>query len=356
MDRTAPPSEHGQRGIVLIAVLWVVTLLAIVAASFMTETRTDTRLARNLVDVAEAEALADAGVFRAIQELLTPKSDGLLGPQIEELLKLSPEPAALRRRVERDLRSALGKTFFPVVERPFVKGWRWDGTVYAWTYGSGQVLVSIQDEDGKIDLNTAEDELLQNLFLSVGLDDDASAALVDAVADFRDEDDHHRHNGAEDRDYADAGLPYGAKDAPFEAVEELRRVIGMTRETYGHVAPALTVFSGRLGIDPRVAPREALLALPEAGADEIDAYLAARAEGIAKGEPELLGAEYQTESRQSIFTIRAEARTENGAVFVREAVVVPIGQRHDQLPNSEELFQFLAWKKGSRSSSYRPNE
>ena len=78
--------------------------------------------------------------------------------------------------------------------------------------------MSIQDEDGKIDLNAAPDELLRGLFVSAGLDEDAGAALVDAIVDFRDEDDLTRLNGAEDRDYADAGLPYGAKDAPFEAV------------------------------------------------------------------------------------------------------------------------------------------
>ena len=60
----------------------------------------------------------------------------------------------------------------------------------------------------------------------------SAAALVDAIVDFRDEDDLHCLQGAEDRDYADAGLPRGAKDAAFEAVEELQQVLGMTREIY----------------------------------------------------------------------------------------------------------------------------
>ena len=56
-------------------------------------------------------------------------------------------------------------------------------------------------------------------------------------------------------------------------------------------------------------------------------------------------------SRERMFTIRAEA--ESGAVFVREAVVELIGARHEALPNSQELFRFLAWKQGGRT---KPNE
>ena len=33
-------------------------------------------------------------------------------------------------------------------------------------------------------------------------------------------------NGAEDADYEAEGLPYGAKDGPFQSVEELRQVLG----------------------------------------------------------------------------------------------------------------------------------
>ncbi len=198
------------RGLALVTVLWVLVLLSLVAASFTRTIRTEINLTRNLIDNAEAEALADAGVYRAIHELLSPQSEGLLSPQIENLLTLSSEPAAARRRIERDLRSELGETFFPEAGDPFVDGWRTDGTVHVWSFGDGRVRLSIQDEDGKIDLNAAPDELLQGLFLSAGLDQDAAATLVDAIADFRDADDLHRLQGAEDQDYADAGLPWGA--------------------------------------------------------------------------------------------------------------------------------------------------
>ena len=50
-----------QRGLALVAVLWVLMLLSLVAASFMATTRTEINLTRNLIENAKAEALADAG-------------------------------------------------------------------------------------------------------------------------------------------------------------------------------------------------------------------------------------------------------------------------------------------------------
>lgn len=63
--------------------------------------------------------MADAGVYRAIHELLRPKSEGILSPQILDLLKLSADPAAAHRRVERELRQFgvnLGSTLKFIVE------------------------------------------------------------------------------------------------------------------------------------------------------------------------------------------------------------------------------------------------
>ncbi len=55
-----------QRGLALVTVLWVLMLLSLVAASFMATTRTEINLTRNLIENAKAEALADAGVYRAV--------------------------------------------------------------------------------------------------------------------------------------------------------------------------------------------------------------------------------------------------------------------------------------------------
>ena len=50
-----------QRGMVLVAALWVLLLLSMLAVSYSLTARTSVALARNVVGEAEAEALADAG-------------------------------------------------------------------------------------------------------------------------------------------------------------------------------------------------------------------------------------------------------------------------------------------------------
>ena len=45
-----------QRGLALVTVLWVLMLLALIAASFTRTTRTEIDLTRNLIESAKAEA------------------------------------------------------------------------------------------------------------------------------------------------------------------------------------------------------------------------------------------------------------------------------------------------------------
>ncbi len=295
-------NEIRQRGIALLIVLWGLVLLAVIAASFASGSRTETMLARNLVDNAKARALADAGVYRAISALLETKFD---------------------------------------------RRWRVDGTVYPFAYGDGTVRISVQDEGGKIDLNKGRDEHLRGLLQLAGLDFDEAAALVDAIADFRDEDDMHRLNGAEDSDYRAAGLPYGAKNRPFEAVEELQQVLGMTRATYERVAPFLTVFSGRSRIDLTNAPREVLLAVPGIVTGEVESLLTERAQMTGPIPTKALpipAADRGTFgiSKGRVFSVRSEARTPGGATFARQAVVRLTRKR-------DRPFEFLAWKRGRKT-------
>ena len=336
----------------MVTVLWVLVLLSLIAASFTHTTRTEINLTRNRIETAEAEALADAGIYRAILALLSPRTEGLFDRGMENLLQLGTQnPAVARRTIEEDLRREMrAGNLAPEAEAMFQDGWRADGTVYAWALGGAEVRISIHDESGKIDLNAAPDALLRGLFLAAewtgpdgeiaALSDRDADALVDAVRDYADQDDLTRLNGAEDPDYAAAGLPWGAKDAPFAAVEELQQVLGMTPLFYQAVAPALTVHSGLKGIDASVAPRAVLLALPGTDTEAVESYLNARAGAPEGGGPAFVPAEsFGARSRSRVFTLRAEARLDDGAIFVREAVVALGGGRR-------QPYRLLSWKRG----------
>jgi len=305
-------SNRRQRGIALIAVLWVLLLLAFLAASFSSSTRTEANLARNLVENAKAEALADAGVYRAITGLAIPIEEG---------------------------------------------GLRVDGTVYVWAFGDGEVRLAIHDEGGKIDLNAASVDLLHGLFRSVGLDEQEAAALADAIADFRDDDDDRRPHGAEDMDYQAADLPHRAKDASFELIEELLQVKGMTGELYLRLRPSLTVHTGVDIPDRNTAPPDVLAALSAVDPEELEQDTAEEeADDDALRENEQLAPPStpfssslstleeggsDARSELGVYTIHSEGRSAGGAVYGRDTVV-----RVDEGGGSPYLF--LAWGQGRR--------
>lgn len=313
-----------QRGMALVVTLWILALLALVAAAFMADSRTQARLARNLVENAKAEAIADAGVYRTIAALL------------------DPDP---------------------------VRWPRADGTTYRWSFGGGEILVSVQDETGKIDLNTASGPLLEGLFVSIGAEPEAAKRLVAAIHDFGDADIVTTPDGAEDPEYRATGRAAGAMDGPFDRVADLQQVLGVTLDLYERVAPVLTVYSGSRSINPATAPRGALLALPGAKPDQVDALISSRAEpteqarraGRARSTDEeaapaagdvvaLLddlamtdGASTdgaaQMEQGGGVYTITAVASTPNGGTFGRLAVVRLTG---DPL----QPFIFHEWHRG----------
>ena len=288
------------RGIALLSVLWITGLLAVIAASFASSTRTEARLARNLVANAKAEALADGGIQR-----------GALG-----LLEIDPAAA-----------------------------WRADGTTYAMTLGEGEVQIQIEDEDAKIDLNGAPRELFQGLLSALGEAPDEADALADRILDYRDDDSDPEPLGAEDEDYFAAGLAAGAADRPFTTESELLNVLGMSQALYERMRRYVTVYSGAEGVDPMRASRVVLEALPGMtpqliellhNADpDLDPFLALEEQNA----PEDLEF-YFLPSRELVYTIRALARTADGGTFLREAVI-ELGSGQGQ------PFLVHAWRRGT---------
>ena len=66
------------------------------------------------------------------------------------------------------------------------------------------------------------------MFRAAGVEQDKATRLASALVDWRDADSLTQpQGGAEDPEYAAAGLPYGAKDAPFETVAEAEQVLGV---------------------------------------------------------------------------------------------------------------------------------
>jgi general secretion pathway protein K len=291
---------QGQRGIALILVLWMLTLLTVMASGFVYATRTELGLSGTRLALARAEAAADGAVFRALYEMIQPAADANLV-------------------------------------------WRTDGRTYPVDLPDARVEVSIQEESARIDLNAAPEALLRGLLLSTGVSAEEAESLLDAILDWRDADDLVRTRGAEHGEYAAAGLGHAPANANFQTVDELRLVMGMTPELYKRLAGALTVYSGQSGINSAVAPRDVLLALPGATSEDVDAYIDARAAYLAENlappvYPPASG--FTSAGTTSVYNFRARATLPDNTFFIREAVARVTRDR-------QRPFLFLDWKEGT---------
>ena len=296
-----------QRGVALVLVLWVMTLLAVIAGNFAFSMRSEAQIARNLLVNAQAKARADAGVQLAWFELVKPSAD----PQ----------------------------------------RWQANGVAHEFMLDGTQVRVSILDESGKIDLNTAPDELMKGLFKAAGLSEEASVRLLNAVLDWRSPGNLRRLNGAKEEQYRAAGKNYGPPNAPFETVDELQRILGMSADLYSSLAPTLTVYSRQPGINPVFASREVLLAIPSINPGVVDQFLLQRQNALASGQPvlPLTGAgSFSSSARSSAYSVRSEARMPDGTAFVRQTVV-------RLLPDPKRPLVVLTWSEGDTEPVERNN-
>lgn len=258
-----------QRGLALILVLWVITLLSVMASVVAYTQHTELNAARNFVLTRQEQAQAEAGVIYGLIKVLASND-------------LQTDP------------------------------WVPDGRYYFWEFAGAHLRLAVINEGSLIDLNKATPELLEGLFTAVGLGADEAASLRDAVIDWRDPDDSHQLNGVEDDGYHAAGRSFGAADAPFGAVEELVLVLGMTPQIYRAVEPALTVYSRQSTVNPAFAPPLVLAALPGMDPEIVQSYLEQReqqqADGVPISMPEGLTAGQANQAPGKVLRIRAEVR------------------------------------------------
>lgn len=91
---------------------------------------------------------------------------------------------------------------------------------------------AIIDLERKININTANAEILQQVLTAMGADADSLSIVSDSIQDWIDPDENPRIAGAESDYYQSLTPPYYAKDAPIDDLSELLFVKGVTREMY----------------------------------------------------------------------------------------------------------------------------
>ena len=305
-DRGPPPSSH-ERGIALVAVLWLTVLITVIASSFAYSMRGEALAARNAMSLAQTRAVADGAVERMAFELSRPRN-------------LSDV-------------------------------WRADGQPHVWHEGDIAVTATAFDETARIDLNVAADPLLKGLLQNVGgLDAETAQQVLEAILDWRDADELRRPNGAEAADYRAAGLKQVPANAPFESVGELRRVLGITAPLMAKLAAGLTTYSRQRGINPATASRDVLLAVPGVTPEQVDTFIAARSEALANRlpVPPFAWAQGFAVAAAAAWRINVRAVAPDGVTFARDAVLRPLN-----VP--QRPFVTLLWQEGVPGPGAEPS-
>jgi general secretion pathway protein K len=227
-------------GFALILVLWVLSLLTIMAGSFALSMRRETAIVTGISNNAKAMATAESGL--AIAELML------------------MNPVQLQR-------------------------WRADGNIYQIDYPDSIIRVQLLAEAGKIYLNFADQALLKRLLANAPIDPELQSRLVDAILDWRDADDLVRLEGAEREEYKKAGLSYQPRNQPFQSIEELQLVLGMNEQVFKWLENLVTIYSGLAKVDLTQASKEVLQVLPGIDSGLIDEYCATRLASTINGLP-----------------------------------------------------------------------
>jgi len=278
---------HRQRGVALLVVLWACTLLAILVGGYAVLARTEGLQARYQFAQTQAHYAAEAGVMRAIYALQDPQE---------------------------------------------TQRWIPDGRSYPFAFDGAKVSVSIISEAGKVDLNAATPDVLQNLFRAAGMSDMDAQSVTRNIVDWRSFS-YSPPGTVPNAAYANAGLDYGPRHGPFASVEELQMVLGMNPKVYRAVASQVTLWSGRPTPDPNTAPPLALAAVPGMTPAQAQAVAASRASGApAQGLGAIQGVTH---------SIRSEATLADGTRAVLRATVRLQGIRPGALP-----YTVLRWQEG----------
>jgi general secretion pathway protein K len=189
-----------QRGVALLVVLWIFIFLLVVAFDFSASVREEATAAHRYSDETQGYYIALAGFERGVYEFLQ-QSTG---------------------------REATGREALGTQKKADI----FDGDWHEEALGGGAFRVRWVDEGGKININRADEDTLRRVFTNLGIEEPNKAILVDSIMDWRDPDDLHRASGAENDYYRSLTPPYTAKNGPFDTVEDLLWVRGMTPELF----------------------------------------------------------------------------------------------------------------------------
>lgn len=180
--------EVSEKGFALVVVIVIMLLVSFLAAQLILNVRTELQVAFNAKERSAGLALAQAGInlglFRALKD--TP------------LHYINEEYESFH-----------------------------EGYEYSAFLPSGRVTYTVVNESGKIDLNNMRGESLLKIFLEyMEVEIDDQSIIIDSLYDWRDSDDLHRLNGAEQEYYQALDDPYIPRNGKIQDPAEFFLIHG----------------------------------------------------------------------------------------------------------------------------------
>lgn len=233
--KAAPTIAASTRGIALVAVLWMVAALTILVSGVLYSVRVDTRVAAGHYESARAAALLDGALRLAAAELAATPN-------------VPVRPLQLIYKV-----------------------------------GEAEIAVEVAVASGFINLNTAPETLLTDLFThAAALPPDQAAALAQSVIDWRDPDEDRSPVGAERADYEARGLAYAPRNEHYRRPDDAGQVLGVVAGVYDSIRDLVTtVGTGGDGtVNPLAAPEAVLVVLAQGDVARARDVAAVRQAGV----------------------------------------------------------------------------
>ena len=233
MKRRLLVAKH-RRGVMLVLTLWLLVVLSIIATSLISHVLMQTRLMSLRRHRQAADALARAGVAKAVADL---KNDLLLDHTSKQLFDAEGDIWKRPEEGKKDIE-----------------------------LGEGTFTVEVVDEERLINLNSASWELLTALMVQLGYEEKDAQVAAAAIVDWRDGDEDISlpraanategeiyavlAQGGEATDEVEDIEPMRIKNDPFLTVDELLSVYGITPELfYGPGSVEADLAEEELGYD-----------------------------------------------------------------------------------------------------------
>jgi general secretion pathway protein K len=318
---------NDEKGTVLLLVILVLALISVLILTWAQEWRTELKLTANSQGMHQNRRLAEAGVFYAIGKLAT--------AQVAETATSGMETA-----------------FHELVGAPGDL-WRGDQQPHSLELPEGKAEISVANESGKINLNTAPGTVLRSLFLVLGVTEPTISIMVDSIEDWRSREVQPHPFGAKSDYYLRLDPPYVAKNGKFEVVEELAWVRGFeANPLLPRLGNWLTVLETGKAVNINSAPLEVLMSLgvpPE----KAQTMIAARQTMPFSSFPDfaqfagnpLIGRDLQISFRESKFyTITSTGQSKNygGRYTVKATIQLDLTRAN--------LWEIISWFDGFPSN------